>query len=277
MTIFTDIFLLRGLLAAISIAAIAGPLGCFILWRKMAYLGDAAAHASLLGIAFAMIFSLPIFSGVVVIVALVAVAGMVLAQGKLSADSVLGVLAHSGLALGIIALALAEQRPVDLHSYLFGEVLAVSWFDVGISALIALTVAIVLYTRWPNFVTVALSSDLASAAGINARKEDILLSLLFALIIAASIKIVGALLITALLILPAAAARFYARTPERMAIGAAVLGLCAVLLGFWASDTANLPTGPTIISAAALIFAIIALFSGIMSLTRQYYPWHRRS
>ena len=263
MTVLLDDFLLRGLIAAVAIAMIAGPLGCLVIWRRLAYFGDATAHASLLGVAIALLFSLPVLSGVLIVVLVVAVTATLLSRSALGGDAVLGVAAHSGLALGVVGIALAGERQVDLHSYLFGEVLGVTDLDVAIIGGAAIAIGLVLIRRWKRLVTVALSPDLAHATGINPKREDLFFALMLGAMIAISIKIVGALLITAMLILPAAAARFNTRTPEAMAFLAAGLGCLASILGFIASDRFDLPTGPTIIALAALIFAVSAMLGQV--------------
>ena len=256
-----DDFLVRAVLAGLGIALAAAPLGCFVVWRRMAYFGDATAHAAILGVALSLATSLPVFLG-----ALIVALSMGLAMDRLSArgygpDTSLGVLAHSALAAGLVAVALVDGLRVDLMSFLFGDILAVSKIDVGVIWAGAVAVVGLMAWRWQAMLVATLSPDLASASGMNPRREQLVLTLALAVVVAVSIKVVGALLISAMLIIPAAAARPLSRTPEVMAALAAVIGALAIFGGIGASFQLDTPTGPTIVCAAAVIFAAVTIFS----------------
>lgn len=262
---FLDDFLMRALLAGVGVALIAGPIGCFVVWRRMAYFGDASAHAALLGVAIALATELPILAGVLVITMSMAAGTAALASGRYAMDTVLGVAAHAALAAGLVALSLIEGVRIDLMAYLFGDVLAVSTADLAMIWGGALIVGLILWRFWRALLNATLNEELAFAEGLQPQQYRLLLNLLLAFLIAIAMKIVGVLLITAMLIIPAAAARPLARTPEGMAGLAAVLGVLAVFIGLRGSITFDTPTGPSIALAAALAFLVINLGSGVIA------------
>jgi zinc transport system permease protein len=254
-----DDFLVRAALAALGTALAAGLLGCFVVWRRMAYFGDATAHAAILGVAIALGFSVSVFAGVLGVALVMALLIFALSGRAFGADTILGVLAHGALALGLVAVALLPGVRINLETYLFGDVLTVSRFDVVIIWGGALVVAGVLWWHWSALLTATLNPDLAYAAGINPRREQLVLTLLLAAVVAVAIKVVGALLITALLIIPAAAARTFARTPEGMALMATLIGAVAALGGLGMALRLDTPVGPSIVCVAAGIFAVATL------------------
>jgi len=250
-----DDFMLRAALAGLLVALAAGPLGCFVVWRRMAYFGDATAHAAILGVALALAFSVSVFLGTLVTALLMAVVVSTLAGRGWAMDTTLGVLAHSALALGLVAVSFLPGVRVDLSVYLFGDILTVSWRDlVVIGAGAALVLGLMLW-RWRSMLAATISEDLAQSAGLNPARERMVLVLALAVTVAVALKVVGALLIAAMLLVPAAAARVYARTPEGMAVLAVVLGVAAVLAGLGLSLSFDTPAGPSIVSAAAAFFA----------------------
>ncbi|GAB4291024.1 MAG: iron chelate uptake ABC transporter family permease subunit [Roseovarius sp.] len=253
-----DDFLLRAALGGIGVGLAAGPLGVFVVWRRMAYFGDATAHAAILGVALSLAFSLSVFAGTLAVALAMGWAVAALAGRGLAADTLLGVLAHSALAVGLVAASFVQGVRVDLMAWLFGDILAVGRGDLGIIWAGAAAVLALLAWRWNALLTATLSEDLAYAAGIDPRREQLLLALALAMVVAVAIKVVGALLITAMLILPAAAARPFASTPERMALAAALIAMLSALAGLGAAVLADTPAGPTIVCAAAAIFALAA-------------------
>jgi len=263
-------FLVRAFLAGIGVALIAGPLGCFVVWRRMAYFGDATAHATLLGIALAIATDLPVMIGVLMIAVLMAIGTAALASGRYAMDTLLGVAAHAGLALGLVAIALVDDIRVDLMGYLFGDVLAVSTVDLGYIWGGAFVICIVLWRSWTSLLNATLNEELAYAEGGNPASGRLLLNLMLALLIAIAMKIVGILLITAMLIIPAAAARPLARTPEGMAGLAAAIGMVAVMLGLNASLKFDTPAGPSIAAAAALGFVLTNIANNLLAKRRRF-------
>jgi zinc transport system permease protein len=251
-----DDFLARAALAGIGTALAAGPLGAFVVWRRMVYFGDATAHASILGVALALGFSLPVFWGTLGVALAMALTVAALAGQGHTMDTTLGVLAHSALAFGLVAVSFLPGVRVDLSAYLFGDILAVSKGELATIWAGAAAVLALLVWRWSALLTATLSEDLAQAAGVNPARERLVLTLALALTVAVAIKTVGALLIASMLIIPAASARAFARTPEEMAVAAVVLGALAAAGGLAASLALDTPAGPSIVATAALLFAV---------------------
>jgi len=252
-------FLWRAITAGLLLAAVAGPLGCFIVWRRMAYFGDTLSHSALLGIAFGLLFDLNLQVAVVVSSAAIALLLVSLERHKsLATDTLLGILAHSALALGLVLLSFTPTQ-IDLQAYLFGDLLTVTsselqWLLFGAACALAL-----LLTQWNGLLSFTLQSELAQVEGLDVARLRVLLMLMISLVVAVSMKIVGVLLITSLLIIPAATARLFAHSPEQMALGASLCGCIAVLGGIAASWFWDTPTGPSIVVVAALLFAVGSL------------------
>jgi len=249
-------FLLRAFLAALGVALIAAPLGCFVVWRRLSYFGATLAHSALLGIALGLLLGLNPVVGIAassVVVALIFV--LFQRQQVIGSDTTLGILAHSGLALGLVALSFVQGLRVDLMAYLFGDVLAVTmtelaWIYGGGVAVLAVLLAI-----WRPLLAVTLHEDLARAEGVPVAAVHLGFTLSLAITIALAMKVVGVLLIVSLLIIPAATARRFARTPEGMAGLAAVVGALSVAGGLSTSLAWDTPAGPSIVSVGTLLFA----------------------
>jgi zinc transport system permease protein len=254
-----DDFLVRAGLAAVGLSLATGPLGAFVVWRRMAYFGDATAHAAVLGVALALATDLPIGLGTLVVALAMAVTVAGLSARGWAMDTTLGVLAHSALAFGLVAVSFFPTVRTDLSAYLFGDILAVSRAELGLVWLGALAVLGLLAWRWQALLTATLSEDLAHAAGLNPDRERMVLVVALAVVVAVALKVVGALLIAAMLIIPAAAARSLSRTPEVMAGLAILIGALSGLGGLALSLWQDTPAGPSIIVAAASLFALSSL------------------
>jgi len=263
---YLDSFIVRAALAGLGVALAAAPLGCFVVWRRMAYFGEATAHAAILGVALSLAFSTSIFSGVLIIAFLMGWAVSVLNGRGYAIDTLLGVMAHSALAMGLVAVSFLQGVRIDLVAYLFGDILAVSKRDLFVIWGGAFLVLALLWWRWSALLTATLSSDLAYAAGINPKREQMVLTIALALVVAVAIKVVGVLLISALLIIPAASARYFARTPERMAFIAACIGGVSALAGLRLAFIYDTPTGPTIVCVAAAVFVLATATQGMTRL-----------
>jgi zinc transport system permease protein len=263
-----DDFMLRAALAGTGVALAAGPLGCFVVWRRMAYFGDATAHAAILGVALSLALALPIYVGTLAVALIMAMVVSTLAGRGWAMDSLLGVLAHSALAFGLVAVSFLHGVRVDLSAYLFGDILAVGKTDLAVIWGGGLAVLALLTWRWQALLTSTLSDDLAQASGISPNRERLVLTLALALVVALAIKVVGALLIAAMLLIPANAARPFARTPEAMALGSVLMGILATLGGLWLSLNADTPAGPSIVGVAAGLFLVAVIFSAAWSQRR---------
>ena len=251
-----DDFLVRAGLAGVGVAVATGPLGSFVVWRRMAYFGDATAHAAILGVALALAVDMPIGVGTLIVALLMAATVSTLAGRGWAMDTTLGVLAHSALAFGLVAVSFLHGVRVDLSAYLFGDILAVTRGDLAFIWAGAAAVVALLAWRWSALLTATLNEDLAHASGIDPARERLILTLALAVVVAVALKVVGALLIAAMLIIPAAAARALSRTPEGMAVGAVGVGALAVGAGLVLSLRLDTPAGPSIIACAAVAFAL---------------------
>ena len=252
-----DDFFLRALLAAVGVAVFAGPLGCFIVWRRMAYFGDTMAHSALLGVGLGFLLGIDLTLGVMAVTLTIALLLVALQHsGRLATDTLLGILSHAALSLGLVLIGLMTWLRLDLMAYLFGDVLAVSWSDVALVWAGGAVALLVLALIWRPLLAVTVNEDLARAEGIASLRCRIAFMALMASVIAIAMKVIGILLITSLLIIPAAAARAFARTPEQMAVIAALIGALAAVLGLFGSLQLDTPAGPSIVVAAALLFAL---------------------
>lgn len=255
-----DDFFVRALLAGIGLALTTGPLGCFVIWRRMAYFGDTMAHSALLGVALSLFFSLNLMLSVFLVAASVSLILIVLQKRQgLSADALLGILSHATLALGLVMVAFMSWVRFDLVSFLFGDILAVSMADVAFVWAGGVVVVGVIAYLWKPLLAATVNQELAEAEGLQPERARLVFMLLMALVIAIAMKIVGIMLITSLLIIPAAAARRFASTPEGMAVMASLIGAVAVVLGLFGSLTQDTPSGPSIVVAALLLFLLSLL------------------
>ena len=262
-TTMLDDFLMRAALAGVGLSLATGPLGSFVVWRRMADFGDATSHAAILGVALALAADLPVTFGTLVVALAMAFTVATLAARGWAMDTTLGVLAHSALAFGLVAVSFVPGARTDLSAWLFGDILAVTRGDLAMVWGGAAVVLGLLVWRWQALLTATVNEDLASASGLNPARERLVLTLALAVVVAVAIKVVGALLIAAMLIIPAAAARGMARTPEGMAVMAALIGAVSSVAGLQLSLWQDTPAGPSIIAAAAVLFALSALFGRV--------------
>ena len=250
-----DDFFIHAIVAGVGVAIVAGPLGCFIVWRRLAYFGDTLSHAALLGVALAFLFEVNITLAVFVVSAILSLALLLLQRrASLSGDALLGLLAHSSLALGLVVLAFMTWVRIDLMGFLFGDILAVSVADIAIVWIGGAAVLGVLALIWRPLFAATVNAELAAAEGMNPDRANVIFMLLMAAVIAIAMKIVGVLLITAMLIIPAATARRFSSGPEQMVVLAAVFGAAAVIGGLFGSLEWDTPSGPSIVVAALFLF-----------------------
>ncbi len=264
-----DDFALRALAAGLGIALVAGPLGCFIVWRHMAYFGDTLSHAALTGVAIGIVLGIDPTIGIVITGLVIGLLLLGLQQQRrLPTDTLLGILSHGALAIGLIVVSFLDKVRVDLMGYLFGDILAVTsgdlyWIYGGAALAIAGLVLI-----WRPLIALTVHESVAVAEGVPGLRTRLIFTALIALTVAIAMKIVGILLVTALLIVPAAAARRFAAGPEAMAIASVVVGALAVLGGVSASLTWDTPSGASIVAAAVFLFALTAVAGGVANALR---------
>lgn len=254
-----DDFMTRATLAGVGVAFAAAPLGSFVVWRRMAYFGDATAHAAILGVALSLALQISVFAGAMAIALIMAMTVTLLTGRGYAMDTLLGVLAHSALAFGLVAVSFLSGIRIDLMAYLFGDILAVSRTDLAVIWGGAALVVGLIGWRWSALLTATLSEELAYASGVNPKREQLVLTFSLAITVAVAIKVVGVLLIAAMLIIPAAAARPLAKTPEQMAVAGAAIGAFSAVAGLRAAYLLDTPAGPSIVCVAALVFIATSL------------------
>ncbi|HSG20141.1 MAG TPA: iron chelate uptake ABC transporter family permease subunit [Burkholderiaceae bacterium] len=250
-----EAFVWRALLGGVGLAMVAGPLGCFVVWRRMAYFGDALAHGALLGLVLGLALRWELQAGVIVVFAgMAALLAWLESRRHLATDTLLGLLSHAALASGLVGISLMRGATVDLMGVLFGDILSVTAGDLGWIYAGGTVVLVVLVALWRPLLAVTVHEELALAEGVPVGWMRLITMLLVALVIVMAMKIVGVLLITALLIIPPATARYLARSPEAMAVLASLCGVVAVVAGLLASLIWDTPSGPSVVVAASLLF-----------------------
>tara|TARA_B100001123_G_scaffold447938_1_gene607137 strand:- start:1721 stop:2518 length:798 start_codon:yes stop_codon:yes gene_type:complete len=248
---------MRALVAGVGIAIVAGPLGCFIVWRRLAFFGDTISHAALLGVALSLLINSSTTLVVFLVSAFVALSLLLIQKRTiLPADSVLSLLSHSTLALGLVVLGFISWVRVDIMGVLFGDILATSVTDILIIYIGGLTALIALAIIWRPLFAATVDREIAKAEGMNPDRANIIFVFLIACVIAISIEIIGVLLITAMLIIPAAAARRFSSSPEQMVVISGLIGSASVIGGLFGSLTWDTPSGPTIVVAALACFLV---------------------
>jgi len=255
-------FLILALMGGLGLAIISAPLGVFMVWQRQSYFGATLAHSALLGISLGLFFTINLTLSVIIFSFVMALAIHALQKTKtLSSDTLLGLLAHATLALGLVVLSLMHNVQIDFMSYLFGDILSLSKTDLlWIIGLLIITF-IFFYRHWQEMLNITLNAQLAQVEGVSVQKIQLTYTLLLSLMIALSMKLVGVLLVTSLLIIPAAAARHISKTPEQMLGYTLILGCLSILFGIFSSILWDIPTGPSIVMIASGLFALLWLFS----------------
>jgi len=262
-------FIIHALVGGTLIAAIACVLGCFVTWQRMAFLGDTLGHAALLGVAVALVFSVPVTAGIMVVTALLAGVFFLLTRNRqFAGDAMLAVLAHAALALGLVVVALADIR-IDLNAYLFGDILAIGRSDIVVILIVDLVCMGWIVRYWRELMMLVVSPDIAKVEGVNVDRLRLSMMLLTALTIAVAFRVSGMLLVTALLVIPAAAARCFATTPRQMVLGATFTGVLCVWGGMGASLAWDTPSGPSVILAGVVCFLGARLISSLREQVRR--------
>ena len=255
-----DDFFIRALIAGVGIALVTGPLGCFVIWRRLSFFGDTLSHAALLGVTFSISFDINISLSVFIVSSIVAIILIRLQKNtNLAGDALLGLLAHSSLAIGLVVLGFLSFIRFDIMGLLFGDILSVTLSDLLIIWIGGAVIILILTLIWKPLFASTVNYEIAEAEGLSPEKYNILFTILMAAIIAISIKMVGLLLITGMMIIPAAAARNLSNSPKQMVIISIIFGLLSVLIGLYASLEINTPSGPSIITTS-LLFFILSLF-----------------
>lgn len=249
--------LLHALLAGYGVAILAAPLGCFVVWRRMAYFGDTLSHSALLGVSLGLLLDINLNLAVIVCSLILAYILVTFQEKqKVASDTLLGILAHSSLSLGLVAVSFADNVRVDMMAYLFGDLLAVNLNDIYLIYGGGVLVLGLLAWLWKPLLSMSIHAELAQVEGVPVKRVRMILTMMMALVIAIAMKIVGVLLITSLMIIPAATAQKLAKTPEQMAIYASLFGLMSVSGGLAASWQLDTPAGPSVVVTSFFLFLI---------------------
>lgn len=250
-----DTFIINALIGGALVAAIAGPLGCFMVWRKMAYFGDTIAHSALMGVALGIAFDSENLIIMIATCSSVALMLLFLQRDKrFSSDTLLGILAHSSLSIGMIVISMMDHFRTDMMYYLVGDILAISTADIYTISVVVVLSAISLFFIWRPLLSLTVHEGLAQIEGVRVNLIKIVYMLLIASLVAVALKVIGVLLITALMIIPAAAARTVSNTPLQMIIFASICGILSVVGGIFSSSQWDVPTGPAIVLSATVLF-----------------------
>ena len=255
-----DDFFVRALVAGIGVAIVTGPLGCFVIWRRLAYFGDTLSHSALLGVTLAFSFSINISLSVFFVSGIIALLLLSLQKRtKLPGDALLGLLAHSSIAVGLVLIGFLTFIRFDIMGLLFGDILSVTINDIFIIWCGGSLILIILYYIWSSLFAATVNYDLAAAEGMKPDRSNIIFTLLLAGVIAISIKMIGVLLITGMLLIPPALARNLSNNPTQMVFLSILGGVASVVLGLFSSLEFNTASGPTIIVVALVLFILSML------------------
>lgn len=251
-----DDFIIRALIGGLLVALLTAPLGCLVVWQRMAYFGAALSHAALLGIALGFLLQLDLKLAILMVsVVMTGLMLLLLRIRTIGSDTILGILAHGSLAFGLLAISLLPTLRVDLMGYLFGDILTISWNDIAWIAAGGTVIVLGLLRIWRPLLSTIVHPDLATADGHSHDRLQLVFLLLLSVVVAVSMQVVGLLLIVSLLIIPAAAARGFSRSPEQMVAYSFVAAAASVICGLMLSLTLDTPAGPSIVASACLLFA----------------------
>jgi zinc transport system permease protein len=249
-------FMQRALAAALLMGVLCPTLGVFVVVRRMSFFGDAIAHSAFTGIALGLLLGVDPSLGAVGFAILIALGmGWLQTRSRIPSDTIIGVFFSGSAALGILLIGLLQGYRTNLFSYLFGDILTIGWSDLAVTAALLIGVggAVALLRR--PLLQVALNRDLAAVQGVPVAAMEYALMVLLAVTVAVSIKLVGIILVTALLIIPAAAARNVSRSIRQMFLFAVGFGVFAALAGLFGSYNLNTASGPTIVLTSIALFA----------------------
>jgi zinc transport system permease protein len=256
-----DDFLVRSIIAGLLMVSIAAPIGCLMVWQRLAFLSDTLGHAAVMGVGLGLLLQLPAMFGVLGVVLLIVVSlSQVVNINNALSETTLAIISHTGLAAGLILLGVLPSNTVSLEAILFGDLLAVTLADLGMILATTLVLIFLLKQHWHSFVAVSVSREIAQAEGIKVRKVQLLMYLMIALLVAVMMKVMGVLLIAAMLVIPTSAARMLSGSPERMVFFSAVYGVAALAGGIFSSFQFDWQTGPSIVLSATSLLLVTLVF-----------------
>ncbi|ROL59797.1 metal ABC transporter permease [Bacteroidetes/Chlorobi group bacterium ChocPot_Mid] len=260
--VFSYEFMQRAIIAGILVGFVASYYGSFVVQRRMSFMGSGLAHTAFGGIALGLLLeSEPLWIAIPFTVIVSILITWIKQKAKISVDTSIGILFSVSVALGIIFISLKEGYSVDAFTYLFGSILSVNPSDLWFSSIVALITILTFFNFWHKWAYASFDVELASADRHKVQKDNYLLSILIAISIVISIKLVGIVLIAAFLVVPPAAAKLLSKTFYQMTILSVLIGVFSALSGLYLSLLMDIPSGATIILVQALIFVIALLFS----------------
>ena len=255
-----DEIIIKIIIAAIGISLITSVLGCFVIWKKMAYFGDSLAHASLLGVAIGILFSIDINLMILAVtICFALILGFLQNRNFLSNDALLGILAHGGISLAMIVISFSDNADIDLEGFLFGSLLSIENKDILLIYLALIIIYPIIFLNWQKLILLTLNSDIACSMGINPAKYRIIFTILIAVTITITVKITGVLLVTSLLIIPASISRIISKSPNQMLLFSTIISVFSSILGSILSYQFDLILGPVIITIAIAIFSLVVI------------------
>lgn len=248
-------FIIYALVAGIGISFITGPLGTFIVWRRMAFFGETLSHSVLTGVALGLMLNNHLWIGILGVPLVIALLFAKMTTNKyLTTDTWLAVISHGMLAIGLVALAFISNKPLELNSYLFGDILAINENDLLIIYTGVFVILGFLFYIWSPLLAMTINEELAAVEGVALTKIRIIFMLLVAITVGVSIKITGTLMLTAMLVIPPATARQISQTPEQMAFFATAISIFSVVMGIYGSLVLDTPTSASIVLTSLLAF-----------------------
>jgi zinc transport system permease protein len=271
MTELLDDFLVRSIVAGLLMVAIAAPMGCLMVWQRLAFLSDTLGHAAVMGVGLGLLLQLPAMFGVLAVVILIVVSlSQVTSFNTALSETTLAIISHTGLAAGLILLGVLPANTVSLEAILFGDLLAVTLSDLGMILVTTIVLAALLIKHWRSFVAVSVSREIAQAEGIEVRKVQLIMYMMIALLVAVMMKVMGVLLIAAMLVIPTSSARVLSSSPERMVIFSALFGFAALAGGILSSFHFDWQTGPAIVlSATTLLLVTLVVVRRVSQVSNQ--------
>ena len=270
MTDLLDDFLIRSILAGTMMVSIAAPIGCLMVWQRLAFLSDTLGHAAVMGVGLGLLLQFPPMIGVLAVVLLIVVSlSQVVNFNNALSETTLAIISHTGLAAGLILLGVLPSDMVSIEAILFGDLLSVTLTDLGMIFITSLVLVVLLLRHWRSFVAISVSREIAQAEGIQVRKVQLLLYLMIALLVAVMMKVMGVLLIAAMLVIPTSSARVLSGSPERMVIFSAVYGMLALAGGIFSSFRFDWQAGPSIVLSATSLLLVTLFIVRWASLLRE--------
>lgn len=259
----SDILLIPTLTLIVLSLSLA-PLGCFLVWRRLAFFGDGMSHACTFGIAIALFLKIHFLLGILLTALLIAGILFVIEKYQnLSTDTLFSLISYSFFAAGIVALSLIKSVHINIEDILFGDFLAIQSPDLWTAMTLSFIAVSILIYYWPILLLSCLSPDLLKTTYPHADRANIIFILVTALVIAFGMYIIGALLLPALMILPAASSRMLSRGPKQMVLLSLTLSVIGCIFGIGAAYVLNTPPSATMVLSNAFIFIVSLMVKNV--------------